>query len=206
LNVSNTANPLQNAEGLTVAATFQAKSALGNKFNFTNGAELIGAVLGASHNGQGYYELITGEKAHVYNTGTGSVGTVIGDWVNFGSSGHAGSSSGSISEAYGIWLNGLNDTSSTIGVMEGAHIRLTNNSTRAIGVGAGINILALSGSFTSRFGIYQQGANDANYFAGKIGIGTATPNVNSKLDIIGGRLRTAGYASNTGYLLTNSAT
>ncbi len=204
LTVSNTANPLVDAEGLTVAGSFQAKTAVGNKVNYTNGAELIGGVMGASHNGQGYYELITGEKAHVYNAGTGSVGTVIGDWLNFGGN-YTGTASGSISEAYGIWLNGLNDSSGTIGVMEGAHIRLTNNSTRAIGVGAAINILALTGSFTSKFGIYQQGREDVNYFAGKLGLGTTTPNANSKLDIIGGRLRSAGYASNTGYLLTNSA-
>jgi hypothetical protein len=95
-----------------------------------------------------------------YNTGTGTIGATIGGRF---STGNASGVTGTITNAYAIL----------------AHAGAYANGTITNGYGVFLtDVLA-----TNDYAFYQVGANDTNYFAGDVGIGTNAPA--QKLQVVG---------------------
>jgi hypothetical protein len=113
------------------------------------------------------------------------------NWDNVGSGAtHTGAAGGLYAEAYNV---GLGHLTNAVGVDVGVGTRAAGTVNVAVGVNvhmqgavaAGYGVFVDDLTATSSWGIYQNGANDQNYFAGRIGIGTTTPNVNTLLDVNG---------------------
>ncbi|MDZ4661788.1 MAG: hypothetical protein SGJ18_09230 [Pseudomonadota bacterium] len=68
----------------------------------------------------------------------------------------------------------------------GVYVRDDNYSTATTTASYGVYIDSnANANTTNRYGIYQNQANDKNYFAGNVGIGTTTPTTGTRLDITG---------------------
>ena len=99
------------------------------------------------------------------------IGVVAGGWVG---------TAGSIAASYGARLDTgtLSSSSTQITNAYGARIRVLNqgsSSGAVISSGYGVYIDDVQAS--TGFGVYQAGTDDKNYFAGSVGIKTASPNV-----------------------------
>ncbi len=70
---------------------------------------------------------------------------------------------GSITNAYGLWVEGVPGATGTTG------------GTGAVGNAYGIYLGSNAGATGAKYGIWQDGASDLNFFRGKVGIGTPTP-------------------------------
>jgi len=101
-------------------------------------------------------------------------------------------SSGTNTTAYGLASRVINNgtVTSLIGEARGVDIYingdLANNKTNVgITTAKGLNIQAILDA-TNKWAIYQEGANDKNYFNGDVGIGTSTPS--AKLNVENGNV------------------
>jgi hypothetical protein len=113
---------------------------------------------------------LVGVNAEVLPVGTGIIGQIIGFRANA-----VTGSSANVTNYYGLLVSAP-----------------TVPAGGSIGVVHAIDIegMAVSG-VTTPWGIYQRGANDNNYFAGKVGIGTTTLPASVALDV-GGTAGTLG--------------
>jgi len=109
--------------------------------------------------GQQNNSAIIGTHTETYSSGPGYSAGIVGLRT---ASGYNGASAGTINAVYGALIS-IDKGVGTI-----------NN-----GMGLVIGDVAA----TNDWGIYQTGANDANYFAGDVGIGTTTPT--AKLHVVG---------------------
>ena len=101
---------------------------------------------------------------------------------------------GTLSAATGVYGVAQNNTTGIITTAYGLKSYINNVSTGTITRGYGVHIADVDA--TTGYGLYQVGANDINYFAGNVGIGTTAPgayklNVNGNTNITG-TLTTSG--------------
>jgi len=168
LTVAGTSSPLQVVGTFTSLSTQYGVNVLSNwtPTNSDSNDAVFGmlsqAAMGnnnSSTNGLG----LRGVEGYSYNSGSGNV---------TGAAGLVGlvqnSGGGTITNAYGayVWPPGASTTSP-----------ITNS------YGAYISVQKVTG-VANGYGIYAAGGNDINYFAGNVGIGTATPGTN-KLEVNG---------------------
>ncbi|WP_413587036.1 beta strand repeat-containing protein [Bdellovibrio sp. HCB274] len=94
--------------------------------------------------------------------------------------------SGSMTTVNGVYshLDIDSATSGTVSNYRGLYVSTTIGGTSTLTNGYGVYIEPMNGTTTS-YGIYQSGATDRNYFAGRVGINTATPSANAKLEVTG---------------------
>ncbi len=169
---SFTFNPSANALGaLRVASENSASSQAGNTRNFAtllgvtgdsthNGSGTVSAVKGgsfsAANSSTGTVSMLTGIESTVSNAGTGSVMDMYGGYFD------TMSSNGSITNMYGVYVSQM----STSGSISAANRY-------------GVYIDTPVGTTTTAdYGLFQEGANQKNYFAGSLGIGTTSPGAN----------------------------
>ncbi len=122
--------------------------------------------------------------------------------------------SGNIANAYGS-KNVISNSNTSAAVVNayGVYSKVSNLSTGSITNAYGIYVDSLSG--TNKFGVYQVGAADKNYFAGNVGIGTTSPGslltvqgkANGDAIRIDGTSSCAGGAcDNVGIIIANNGT
>ncbi|MCX6218248.1 hypothetical protein [Spirosoma sp.] len=133
-----------------------------------SGADMIGIASNFEHHGSGNItQGFLGLNADAQNWGSGKITTAVG--VN---SYAINGSTGSIDDAYGnrssvIGVNGtITNAYSYAATQGGNNANITNS--------FGLYIDNLVGQ--NRWGVYQKGVNDKNYFAGRVGVGTTDPN------------------------------
>ncbi|MEO7045050.1 MAG: hypothetical protein ABI091_07050 [Ferruginibacter sp.] len=132
----------------------------------TNGIAAYGVT---NNTGTGTITNASGSYYEVKNTGGGTMGSangVVGDVINSGSSTISGFANGGN-------FSVIHSASSTLGIARGIYTKIDSTGTGAITAGYGLYIDQIHGA--SSYGIYQANTLNQNYFAGKIGIGTATP-------------------------------
>jgi len=91
--------------------------------------------------------IVGGEFLEAYNTGDGRATTAVGQQIGVG-----------------VWPN-----NGTVGTAYGSIVNIVGS------VDVGVGVLVNDISAVTGYAFYQTGANDSNYFAGKVGIGTAAP-------------------------------
>jgi hypothetical protein len=205
------ANPSANpGAGSFTGSSIQASSQSGNLFNFYNVAAVNGY---AEHSASGTLTYLNGGKfeigggsgqitnanaieGYVSYYGTGNVSK-----LNAGKFDNNKGSSSSVTSMKGIdsiaYNEGTGNVGSLFGLSSYAYTESTSNVTNMYGGyfqlekggGAGVVTNAYGvrveaiGFGTNRYGIYQAGATDPNYFAGNVGIGTLNPS--QALEVVG---------------------
>lgn len=101
---------------------------------------------------------------------------------------------GTITHAAGIAILGIEN-------IGGSALTITNNYQLLINAS---NEFASTATITNRWGIYQGGANDENYFAGTVNINNLVPN-SSKLNVIGTSQFISSTTAGTSLIFGNSA-
>ncbi len=148
-----------------------------NEITLTPGTSDSSAAIGidslVQKGGPNSADQITAIKAVAQNNGTGGLNSVTGLYAAAELGGTA-----AIGTGYGADIR----TSGSATVADAIGIRIRSNATNVTNSATGIYIDAIS-SGSLRFGVYQAGANDTNYFAGRVGIGTAVPTTGAILDI-----------------------
>jgi hypothetical protein len=130
---------------------------------------------GVTNNGS-----VNGLRSMGFNYGPGTVAYTVGGDFRSGNE-YGGTSNGTVNNATG--LQGLVYAGGgTIGTAYGLQIGMSAG-TGSIGTGYGVYIENLPA--TNDYGIYQKGADDTNYFAGAVGIGTTTPAAGKMLHVVG---------------------
>jgi hypothetical protein len=165
-----TANP-----GAASTATYYGSNGSVGKGSNANlaGATFVGVAGVAEQGGTGTLNNATGVEGFVTKYGTGNINNVNGIYSHVQST-----TTGTISNYNGLLVN-------------------TNISSGTLTQAAGVRIEDLQA--TTGYGIYQEGTNDSNYFAGNVGIGATSPG--AKLEVSGnatGLVRLNGPAT-TGY-------
>ena len=136
---------------------------------------------------------ITNTHSRLYHYGTGviSVGEVTNSKVVNMSTGtittadaglfsvHNEVSGGTMTNAYALRPIIYNAAGATMGTAVGVYINWNNSGT--INTGFGVYIQSIVA--TNSYGIYQEGSNNINYFAGKVGIGTGISYASAILEI-----------------------
>ncbi|MEA2112911.1 MAG: hypothetical protein U9P50_02980, partial [Patescibacteria group bacterium] len=103
-----------------------------------------------------------------YAIGPGTIGSVYGMRLDSGTL----TTAGTITNLYGAYVRLLNQASGTITNASGVYVTSSAYSGSMTNV-YGVRIGNMAG--TNDYGIYQEGSNDDNYFAGNVGIGTTAP-------------------------------
>src|ERR1051325_9276962 len=80
---------------------------------------------------------------------------------------------GRISNIAGAAIYSGNEGNGTVDYATGAYIQVINGTGGTITNGYGLYVADVPA--TTAYGVFQGGSNDVNYFAGKVGIGTASP-------------------------------
>ncbi|WP_413575794.1 hypothetical protein ACLVWU_15615 [Bdellovibrio sp. HCB290] len=127
--------------------------------NYMSGAQMVGAA-GIAEQG-----------------GTGTVGTAVG--VESFVTKYA---TGNITSAYGTYSHFTSSATGTTTNFNGLRVA-TDVSTGTLTNAFGVYIETLQG--TNRYGIYQQGTSDQNYFGGSVAINNTSPSANAKLHVTG---------------------
>ncbi|WP_374029953.1 tail fiber domain-containing protein [Bdellovibrio bacteriovorus] len=142
--------------------------------------------------GSAAYSTLNGFDAYMDHTSSGAVTLMNGIQNGLRMNG-----TGSIGNAKGV-NTAITAFAGTINTATGEHIAILAGG-GTITTGYGVRIQDIQA--TTAYGIYQEGTDDSNYFAGSIGIGKTSPSY--KLDVVGdisasGCLRSsAGVASGT---------
>ncbi|QLY24473.1 hypothetical protein [Bdellovibrio sp. KM01] len=92
--------------------------------------------------------------------------------------------SGNMTSVNGVYSHLNSSTSGTTDTFRGLYVSTNISGTSTLTNGYGVYIDSMSGT-TNSYGIYQNGASDRNYFAGRVGINTASPSANAKLEVTG---------------------
>jgi len=152
VSIGTTANPAR-LSVFTPIATAQAFNAGldGEITSNTNWSGIGGAFTAVHrpHAGVTNSGGVLGTHTAAVNSGAGSLAQTAGQAVYSGVD-----ANGSVTTAYGSLISIISGSGS---------------------VGTGFALYLQDVQATTGYGIYQNGANDTNYFAGKVGIGTATP-------------------------------
>ena len=115
---------------------------------------------------------ITGVSGMAYNMSGGLIGNALGTVGTVNNNG-----GGTITTATGA-MSGVTNTNGSIGAAYGKSIAMTNASSGTISSSYELFTSTANtggGSITNQFGIYQSTPGSTNFFAGKVGIGTALP-------------------------------
>jgi hypothetical protein len=116
-------------------------------------------VSGATHRGA---------EGQATNTGTGTLGTAEGLTAYV-----ANTSTGTITTGKGLASLVTNSSTGTIASARGVDIQVSNPGGGTITTGYGVYVGSIAG--TSKYSLYASDATAPSYFAGNVGIGTASP-------------------------------
>ncbi|QDK46299.1 hypothetical protein DOM22_14565 [Bdellovibrio sp. ZAP7] len=92
--------------------------------------------------------------------------------------------SGNMTSVNGVYSHLNSSTSGTTDTFRGLYVSTNISGTSTLTNGYGVYLDSMGGT-TNSYGIYQNGASDRNYFAGRVGINTASPSANAKLEVTG---------------------
>ncbi|QLY24879.1 hypothetical protein [Bdellovibrio sp. KM01] len=137
-----------------------------------------------------------GAAGIVEQGGTGTLGTAVGVegyLTKYGT--------GNVTNSYGVFSHMKSSTTGTIGSFSGLRVA-TDVTAGTLTNAYGVYIETLQG--TNRYGIYQQGASDQNYFAGAVGVGVSSPAY--KLDVAGDINITGNFKINGTNIATGGGT
>ena len=123
---------------------------------------------GITHNGG-----LSGVVGQAHNYGPGTVVMTAG---LRGITGYRGSAPGTVTTSYGALLQ-------------------VERGVGTITTGYGVYMTDIQA--TNDYGVFQAGADDTNYFAGSVGVGTNTPDANAKLHVVGNILATGTITATT---------
>jgi hypothetical protein len=147
----------------------------GNTHNFSG--ETIGLVSSSRHYGTGTSAIHEGIKIHTYSAATGTVTTLYGLKSQFGAfhdSAPYTLSNSIVGAGYGIYSQIIFDNASTATTLHCFHsdptgIATSGTITTVVGMYLDSITLTGGGAVTNKYGLYQVGTGDQNYFAGPVG-------------------------------------
>ncbi|WP_413557986.1 beta strand repeat-containing protein [Bdellovibrio sp. HCB209] len=171
----------------TAASSATYYGSQGTVANYASNTRLNGATL-------------TGVAGLVEQGGTGIIGNA--NAIEALISKFAAGNMGSIN---GVYSHITTSTSGTTDTFRGLYVSTNISGTSTLTNGYGVVIDSMGGT-TNSYGIYQNGASDRNYFAGRVGINTATPSANAKLEVAGSIVSTASTVSGATVNLSTSNT
>lgn len=172
-----TANPASASALGPIAFGGVSQTQLSNSQNFTG--EVIGGVFSARHYGTGTVAINEGVKVHTYSNATGTVTTLYGVKSQFGCFHDTApylSSNAVLGAGYGVYSFIVMDNGSTATTLHCFHsdptaIATTGTITTVAGLFLDAITLTGGGTITNKYGVYQVGSGDQNYFNGPMGLG-----------------------------------
>jgi hypothetical protein len=180
--------------GTTNGVGLQGKASDAVASTFTNTGYISGVKAEAFSSGPGNIAVVNGLEAQSVNSSSGNITDAFG--VDISS---ANTSTGTITNAYGLRSVPLNlNISGTITNAYGLHTSV-DRTAGTITNGYGLYIADVEAS--NDYGIYQDTADDDNYFAGNVGIGSINPM--ATLDV-NGTVMIQGGSPGAGKVLTSS--
>ncbi|WP_413292768.1 beta strand repeat-containing protein [Bdellovibrio sp. HCB185ZH] len=171
----------------TAASTATYYGSQGTVANYGSNTRLNGATL-------------TGMAGLVEQGGTGVIGN-----ANAVEALVSKFAAGNMTYVNGFYSHLNSSTSGTVDTFRGLYVSTSISGTSSLTNGYGVYIDPMNGS-TSSYGIYQSGANDTNYFAGRVGINNTAPNANAKLEVTGTIVSTPNTIANASVNLATSNT